>query len=280
MPQKQFQRDPRSSPLRIDRVILADLHACEAYFIDGTGEPFVYDISKARGQVAFSTIRRWYFREKAVPTGDFDVVGCVESAIDEAARDGGTLGEYCAGLSPGERAGLVAEAVNIAYAFLETWPVNLAPRPLRSHHRMRTFLLDSRLELTYRVSFRFGQAYRDPSQGLVSAAVLLDVRPGRQYEEEERANRFLASLIDTLVSGVPPVRAVTWYAESQDVCVDEITEDELQSAAHRVGDGVRKLVTLDSRVREPERSEGWRCGHCRLLETCTEGQRYRNQRRY
>lgn len=270
---------PRSSPLVVDRVSLTDVHACEAFFAEASDEPFMYDVKKARGQIAFTTIRRWYFRSPETFSEEFDVIAAVQAVIDGTANEGGALGDYIAGLSSGERAELVAEAVNIAYAFLETWPQDLTPRPLRSHCRLRSVMLDGRLEFTYRVSFRFGQAYRDPAGELVAAAILLDVRAGRQYEEEERANRFYASLIDTIATGVPPARAATWYAESQEVRVDEIDLDALRAAARRVGEGVRKIVRLHHHAQSPERRPGWRCTYCGLVDECSTGQAYRTRNR-
>lgn len=270
---------PRTSPLVIDRVNLADVHACEAFFVEGSDAPFLYDVKKARGQIAFTTIRRWYFRSPENSSAEFDVIAAVEDVIDGAGSEGGALGEYVAKLSSGERAELVAEAVNITYAFLETWPEQLTPRPVRSHCRLRTVMLDGRLELTYRVSFRFGQAYRDPAGGLIAAAILLDVRAGRQYEEEERANRFFASLIDTIATGVPPARVATWYAESQEVRVDEVGLDSLEAAARRVGEGVRKIVRLHHHGQSPERRPGWRCTYCVLLDECSTGQVHRTRNR-
>jgi hypothetical protein len=263
--------------LTVGRIDLANVLACESHFVEGS-DPFSWDVRKARGRMAFTTIRRWYLRgPRASDISDIDVISLVEEVIDQEAKDSGTLGVYLREISETERADLVAEVSNVVYAFVESWPNDLSPKPFKSYVSQQVYLLDRRLRLINRVSFRFGRPYHNARKELVAGAVFLDIRSGQEHELEERANRFLIALLETLASRVPPAKVVTWYAESQELMVDDIEHPQLEAAARRVGDAVRRIVELHHNGRRPGRLAGWRCSYCRLLDDCAQGQAFRSE---
>lgn len=251
---------PSDAPLLVDRVQLSDALACEAQYVAAGADPFEYDTRRARGQIAFSVIRRWYFRSAAEDRQDPEMTDLVRAVVDEQTTESGKLGAFLFGLSDVGRAELVAEVENIVSSFVECWPEDFRPAPIRNHWLLKVRLLDGRLEYRYRVSFRFGQPRRERGE-LRCGAVLLDIRSGRQFDEDERANRMHAALLETLSVGVPPARAVTWYAEGQQLATTEIDEAALEAAARRAGDAVRRIAELNE-GRTPERRAGWRCDYC------------------
>lgn len=114
--------------------------------------------------------------------------------------------------------------------------------------------------------------YPEPTGVPMAAAVLVDVRPGRQYEEEERANRSMLHYLmpsrreflrSGLQPGMPRVKRPT-LTRSMWRCWRYPLVGRVR--------GVRKIVELHAEGRKPDRPPDWRCGYCRLLDDCAIGQ--------
>jgi len=260
----------RRHPLTIDRIDLADVLACEANYVETKDVPFEYTPQKARGSLAGTMLRRWYFRDQRPSVErDWNPVEAIHEVLDELSEQDDKLGRFIAGLSSGGRADVAAGVLDVVHAFEEGWPLDIDPKPVRAHSSLRSKLFGGRLILTYKVGFKFGQPR--PQGGVpMSSVVLFDVRPGREYEEEERYNRWYAALLELFQVGVAPLRVVTWYAESQHAVADTIDEGKLEAAARRVAGGVRRMAEL-AEGRPPAINPGWRCRYCPLGESCTEG---------
>lgn len=267
-----------SNPLWVDRVDLADVLACERYFLAEADEEFEYSVQKARTQTAGAMLRRWAFRDPRDDDTAYDPVAGVHELLDDMAGEANKLGEFLAGMSPGGRADMAAAVLEVVHSFEEAWPPGFRPRPLQASSFLKAKLLDGRLVLSYKVGFRIGSA-RSIGGEVMSSVVLFDMRPGHGFEQEERQNRWLAAFLELLKIGVAPSRVVTWYAETQEVAAEPIEDDHLEAAARRVAGGVARIIELRSEERDPVISPGWRCRFCRLADSCVEGSAFLHESR-
>jgi hypothetical protein len=261
---------PRGEPAWVNRFHLADVHSCEEYYLLNWNEDFQYSVPKAKGQVAQRAIRRWHLRRSASTPPIDDQI---ENVLTDLEAEPGPLGVFIANLSDGGRADLVSDAMNIVEAFSEAWPADSDTGSIKTHHSLEVRLIERRLAIPYRVAFQFGRAIRT-DDGLRAAAVLLELRVGSEFEAEERSNRWLAALLETLKAGVPPARVVTWYAQTQQAFADEIEERHLRTAAVRLGDGVKRIYELQQKGEPPQRLSGWRCEKCERVADCEDGKAY------
>ncbi|MDQ4045449.1 MAG: hypothetical protein M3173_08390, partial [Chloroflexota bacterium] len=112
---------PAGEALVVDRYQLADVLACERYYLENRDVPFSFTPATARGRVAGVVLRRWFYRDpRPQETQDWNPVDLVYEALEEIAQDSDRLGEFVAGLSPGGRADLAAAVTNVVLAFEET----------------------------------------------------------------------------------------------------------------------------------------------------------------
>lgn len=270
------ERD-RDRPLVVDRFNLSDVLACETFFVDKRNIPFRYNIRNARGQVAGVVLRRWYFRDPRTSVVEWDPIRSVHEVLDELGQEDDRLGIFVSGLTDGGRADMVSAVLEVVHSFEECWAEGLVTQKVRAHSALRASLLGNRLVLTYRVGFKFGQPRREDG-AVMSSVVLFDLRPGHEYEEEERYSRWYAALLEVLQVGVAPRRVATWYAESQSAIGEDIDLAKLEAAARRVAGGIRRMVELESGSRPPQANAGWRCGNCTLSDECAEGTQWLQHR--
>lgn len=263
---------PRDQPLVVDRVRLASVLACERHYLADRAEPFTYTKAKARGHLAGIVLRRWFFRDpRESRQSVWKPIESVHELIDEVADEDGDLAAFLSGLSAGGRADLAAAVIDIVHAFEESWPAGPLPLVVRANSSLRKSLLDGRLVLTYRVSLKLGQPRRVGSD-VMAAVILFDIRPGVAVETEERFNRWYGALLELLQVGVAPVRAVTWYAETQTSFGEHIENERLVAATRRVAGGVRRILELEDGAKTAGVNPGWRCRFCNVSDSCNEGQ--------
>lgn len=265
----QLRHLPSQERLVLGRHDLADVMACERKFIDESSDPFRYSVRTARSRVAVDMFKRSAFRDPRNTGSPPEPLRVVHEVIDDLAAADDKLGEFLSSLTEGSRAELVAEALAVAFPLEEAWPDGLQVRRLSApqSHRVR---VTPGLTLSGGPSLRFGRTWSD-GQALFSSAVLLDIRSGDPYEEEERANRWYLGLLELLVTGVAPARVVSWYPRSQDVFADVISDPVVESSLRRIADGVARIVEMRYQQRGPRVVPGWRCRFCESANDCVPG---------
>lgn len=255
---------------------IANVLACERRYVAELEIPFVETVRRARGRVSGEMLKRWAFRDPRLFGRPWDPLLEIHELLDDLATEDSSLGNFIANLSEGGRADLAAEALRTALPLEESWPADLSLRPIQA--RVSQFVrLTPGLALRDTVTMRLG---RPVGQGgeMYSSAVLLDVRAGHSFEEEERPNRWYHGLMELLATGVVPARVVTWYAEEQAAVAEHLDDDMLEAAMRRVADAVIRTMDLRDGEREPSVLPGWRCQYCSLINDCGQGSVWMSRR--
>jgi hypothetical protein len=113
---------------------------------------------------------------------------------------------------------------------------------------------------------REGQTERGP-------VVITDLKTGIDYPEHREEVRYYA-LLETLKTGVPPIRVASYYLDGGWFQPEDVNEDVLRSAVRRTADAVNLIAQLWWREREPALSPGWHCRYCPAEPDCAEGSRW------
>jgi hypothetical protein len=230
---------------------LSSVHDCEAHFL--APDEFAWTPARAKGQVAHRAIQlaiNW----RGEPTP--------RDLVDE--RD---FGRWVAGLSPADEADLRSMSIDRVTKFVETFP----PLPSGSHpvtEAAAQWPLDHPILLRARVDISMGKP-----RGRESTKVIVDLKSGRVNARHREDLRFYA-LIETLVRDVPPRLLATFYLDSAQPVVEQVTEGVLQTALRRTLDGIHHLVRLQVEGDPPTRTAGASCRWCPLADDCAPGQAY------
>ena len=80
-------------------------------------------------------------------------------------------------------------------------------------------------------------------QGRESRKVIIDLKTGRVTQRHREDLRFYA-LVETLVRDVPPRKLATFYLDSAQPIVEDVTEGVLRTALRRTLDGIHRLIQL------------------------------------
>ena len=80
-------------------------------------------------------------------------------------------------------------------------------------------------------------------QGRESRKVIIDLKTGRVSQRHREDLRFYA-LVETLVRDVPPRKLATFYLDSAEPIVEDVTEGVLRTALRRTLDGIHRLIQL------------------------------------
>ena len=250
-----------SDPLRVSKAALANVHACEERFL--IEEPFQWSIASARGTVAHVAIRHWLYAPHSTDR-------LVERAISWLVENDAGVGDYLKQLDVFSLGELVQRANWTLHAFASNWPKDVSVRPVIPEHRMSMGLLGRRVVVSGSADIALGQPTRTTT-GVERRRILLELKTGGMYFEEHRHDSFLYALLETVSTRVAPIRVATWYLDSGELLVDEVSEAVLFSAARRLGDGIAKIADLRFGRRVPDRKSGWRCDFCPLVRDCSEG---------
>jgi hypothetical protein len=121
--------------------------------------------------------------------------------------------------------------------------------------------------LNGKVDLSLGHAPR----GTTANKVLVDLKTGGFSPNHQDDLRFYA-LIETVRLGTPPRRLATYYLDSGQFRVEDVTEALLWSATRRTVDGARKMAELRTREREARFLPGPGCRWCPISDTCEPGQ--------
>ena len=103
--------------------------------------------------------------------------------------------------------------------------------------------------------------------------VIIDVKTGGFAPDHREDLRFYA-LIETLVTGVPPLMVATHYVDSGLLHEEAITEVVLDAAVRRTVVGIVRLCELRDDEVVPVRKPGPTCRWCPIADDCEPGQNW------
>jgi hypothetical protein len=187
---------------------------------------------------------------------DLDPRSVAERGAARLAATDPSFGPYWEGLDVVDRAALVTDAGRHLTLFRDSFPPLLrewAPQPELA---IRVRLLSGRVTLSGTPDLVLGTRRR----------LVLDFKSGRAWPEHAEDMRFYA-LVLLLRTHLAPYRAATFFLDSGEWQAEDVTEDTLRRAVHRV---VRSAVAVDAGLagRPPSLNPGYHCGRCPRRTTC------------
>ena len=245
--------------LTVNKTALAQVHACEAHHLAEADVPFEWTTASCRGTVAHRALELAVFRP-----GEVSPLELVDEAVNRLIQGGEDWSprDFLRGADPAELAEVRGGACDVVTKFQECFPPLAATWRPRLESSCRVELGASQIVLRSKVDLALGRP-----AGHEARVLIVDVKTGRPYPSHLDDLRYYA-LLETLRSRVPPFRVASYYLESARWQAEDITEELLVVAAHRVIDGVRKLADLRLGVRQPTTNPGPACAYCRLRDGC------------
>lgn len=252
--------------LAVNKGALAQVHACESHHLAESEAPFEWSVASARGTVAHRALELSVFR----PGPKTTPLELVDEAINRLvqAGDDWTPRDFLRGADPAELAEVRGGACDVVTKFQECFPPLAAAWRPRLESACRVELGATQVVLRAKVDLALGRPV-----GHEGRVLIVDVKTGRPYPTHLDDLRYYA-LLETLRSRVPPFRVASYYLESARWQAEDITEDVLVVAAHRVIDGVTKLADLRLGLRAPTTTPGPSCTYCRLRDGCPGAQEW------
>ena len=236
---------------------IAGVLACEAHYL--APDDFAWSPARARGQVSHKAIQlllNW--------RGEPTPADLVDEALARLADEPHKLGDYVAGLGPGDEADLRGQAVERVTKFLECFP----PLDRRWHPMTEAsaqYPLDGPIVLRARVDLVIGRPVARESR-----KVIIDLKSGRIMPRHREDLRFYA-LVETLCRDVPPRKLATFSLDSGAAVVEDVVSAHLRSALRRTLDAIERMIELRVERRDPQRTPGVSCRWCPLLDECEPG---------
>jgi hypothetical protein len=255
-------------PAFVSKKALGDVLGCEAHHVAEAGAPFEWNVALARGVVVHRAIQLGVFRRDAPPPLEL-----VDDALDRLADDpDAPLADYLLGLPEAERADLRGAAAEVVSAFSELWPPLPRHWVPRTETAVRAELCGGKVVFSGRVDLSLGAPDGDRA-----GRVLVDLKTGATAAGHLHDLRFYA-LLETLRSGVPPLRLATSYLEAGDLAVEEVDEDVLEAAVRRTVQGSRAVLELRLGLRSPGVTPNPACRWCPARTTCDGAARWEEAR--
>jgi RecB family exonuclease len=255
-------------PAVVTKRALGEVLSCEAHHLASTAAPFEWNVALARGVVVHRAIQLGVFRRDAPPPLEL-----VDDALDRLADDpDAAVADYLLDLPEAERAELRGAASEVVSAFTELWPPLARTWFPRTETPVRAELCGGKVVLTGRVDLSLGVADGDRA-----GRVLVDLKTGGASAGHLHDLRFYA-LLETLRSGVPPLRLATSYLEAGDLAVEDVDEDVLEAAVRRTVQGARAVLELRLGLRSPAITPNPACRWCPAREGCEGAGRWEEAR--
>jgi RecB family exonuclease len=255
-------------PVVVTKRALGEVLTCEAHHVAQSAAPFEWNVALARGVVVHRAIQLGVFRRDAPPPLEL-----VDDALDRLADDpDANVADYLLGLPEAERAELRGAASEVVSAFTELWPPLARTWYPRTETPVRAELCGGKVVLTGRVDLSLGVPDGDRA-----GRVLIDLKTGATSAGHLHDLRFYA-LLETLRSGVPPLRLATSYLEAGDLAVEEVDEDVLEAAVRRTVQGARAVLELRLGLRSPAVTPNPACRWCPARSGCEGAVRWEEAR--
>jgi CRISPR/Cas system-associated exonuclease Cas4 (RecB family) len=225
-------------------------------------DEFEWTPATAKGQVAHRAIQLMLsWRGEPSPTD------LVDEAMARLVDEERGIGAWMAGLGPGDEADLRGQSVERVTKFTESFP----PLDRRSNpvtEAAARWPLDGPILLQARVDLMMGRPSGDESR-----KVIIDLKTGRPSPRHRQDLGFYA-LLETLARSVPPRKVATFYLDSSEAQVEDVSERLLRTSVRRTLDGINAIIELESEGRKPVKRPGTSCRWCPLADDCEEGQAY------
>jgi hypothetical protein len=256
------QNDQR---LTVNKFDLTSVHKCEGLYV--APDEFEWTVANARGKVVHRAIQKSL-------SGRFKEMPPLELAQEtvealEASSDDRSFAEFLANLDPATLAELLSETSAMLTAFFSDWPPIRPWMQPRVEPAMHAKLHGGRIMLKGRFDLALGPPGRGP-------VVITDLKTGIDYPEHREELRYYA-LLETLKTGVPPIRVASYYLDGSWFQPEDVNKDVLRSAVRRTGDAINIIGELWWRQREPQLSPGWHCRYCPSQPDCLTGQDWLTQ---
>lgn len=239
---------------------LSSVLGCEAQAM--ADDDFAWSPATATGQVSHRAIQllvNW----KGEPTP----IDLVDEAMARLVDEDRSLGNWVAGLAPGDEADLRGSAVERVTRFMEGFP----PLDKRAHPMTEARVqwpLDGPVVMSGKVDLVMGRP-----QGNESTKLIIDLKSGRHSPRHRDDLRFYA-LVETLRTGVPPRKLASYYLDVGEVDAEDVTEGVLRTATRRTLDAIHTYVELTLGERSPVKRPSYACNWCPLLGACDEGRHH------
>jgi hypothetical protein len=236
-------------PLAVNKLNIAEVLTCETHFLEP--EPFAWSPALACGKVAHRAIElQLNWRGEPTPTD------LVDDAIARLADDDSSIGDWIAGLSPGDEADLRGRAIARVTQFVECFP------PLRRTWHPVTeaqvrWPVDGEITLRAKADIVIGRTV-----GNESRKVLIDLKAGRVWHRHRDDLRFYA-LVETLAREVPPRTVASFSLEAGEAVVEHVSEVMLRTALRRTLDAIERMIELTVEGRAPRPAPSLGCFRCR-----------------
>ncbi|MFA5565448.1 MAG: PD-(D/E)XK nuclease family protein [Acidimicrobiia bacterium] len=249
-------------PMFVSKHQLSSVLGCQVRFLGEEDLGFAWSVPMARGSVAHKALELSNFMPEASP------IELVNQALTSLVDTEQSIGDFLASLSELESAELRGLALDSVSAFFEGFPP-LKPkwRP-NFESRRRVELLDGRLVWSAKFDLTLGQ-----SRGLEAGKAIIDFKTGGTNQNHVDDLRFYA-LVETLRFQVPPRLVASYYLDSGELAVEEVTVAVLEAALARALHGTREVFGLLAGVVEPRLAPSRACRWCPLLAQCQAGREF------
>jgi len=250
--------------LHINKQALTNIHSCEAYFLDGSGD-FEWNLANCRGTVVHKAIEVSINLRQPMPPTDL-----VEESIARLSNDANkSIGLFLATLDEFSRAELIGECSALFTRFTECFPPIKRTWIPAVEASLTLNLAKGRVRVSGKVDLALG---RPPDK------VIIDLKTGRATGSHYDDLRLYA-LIDFLALGMAPRKVASYYLDSADIHQEDITAATLETTARRLRDGLVRAVELKYAGELASRRASSVCNWCALNEECEVGIAYLQQRR-
>jgi hypothetical protein len=255
--------------LWVSKRALQSVHGCEAMHEAEQDRPFEYTPPTARGQIFHKAVElSVHLGGKRQPLELVDeAMASLESSETKLADFLRTAGEVT-------RAELRSDIGSIMTAFTETFPpLKMAWRPTTEAPK-RAPLCSDKIMLHGRCDLTLG-APSDTTAG----RVIIELKTGAGNAAHRDDLRYYA-LLETLVTGVPPLMLASFYVDAGRIETEMVTEDLLEAAIRRTIAGVQRLGRLRQRGEVPRRVPGHPCKWCPISDSCEPGSLWLEEQAY
>jgi hypothetical protein len=251
---------PLADPLWLSKGRLDELARCPGMLqasLHGERDEFTHSPQSAAGTLMHRAVQLDVAVERAA-----DVRSVVERSAERLIEHDPGFAEYWRGLDDLDRAERLAESAASLAQFREMFPpIPRSWQPV-AEQPLRTRVADGLVVLSGRLDLILGRRQR----------LLIDFKAGDARPAHAEDMRFYA-LLSTLTFGRPPYRVASVFLQSMEWQAEDVTEDTLDLAAHRVITTATTAAGLLGGA-DPELTAGPHCRWCPREATCPEARRH------
>jgi hypothetical protein len=251
---------PLADPLWLSKGRMDELARCEGMLqasLRGERDEFSHSAQSAAGTLMHRAVQLDVAVERAA-----DVRSVVERAAERLLEQDPGFAGYWKGLDALDRAERLAEASASLVQFRDLFPpIPRSWQPV-SEQPLRTRVADGLVVLSGRLDLVLGRRRR----------LLIDFKSGEARPAHVDDMRFYA-LLCTLTLGRAPYRVATVFLQSMTWQAEDVTEEGLDLAAHRVIVAATAAAGLLGGA-DPELTAGPHCAWCPRAATCPEARRH------